>query len=144
MSRHWRLLQKPDSTTLLITTPYWQNVCYGQARYTTNKPTRVRNAYNVVINGEQRINHNVEHWHNYDCAHPSLWQFTHMLKIDVTKMNTTSTYIQMSTNTINEIKSILWMLLRHQVYILNCTASYFQGAAYRLTTNPKIGNKNYD
>jgi len=32
----------------------------------------VCNAFNVVTNGEQRINYNVEHWHNYDCAHPSL------------------------------------------------------------------------
>jgi hypothetical protein len=77
-------------------------------------------------------------------VHIHLSDSSHTLKTDVTKMNTTSTYIQVSTNTINEIKSILWMLLRHQVYILNCTASYFQGAAYRLTTNPKTGNKNYD
>jgi len=56
-----------------------------------------------------------------------------MLKIDVTKMKTTKHIHQVSTNTINEIKSTLWMLLRHQVYILNCTASYLQGAAYRLT-----------
>jgi hypothetical protein len=104
------------------------------------------NAYNVVIKGEQRIKYATERWHNYNCAHPSLWKFMQMSKIDITKMNKKSKHIHTSINQHHQCnhKHIMNMVLRHQVYKLNCMASYFQGAAHRLTTNPTTVNKNDD